>query len=99
MQVLVFQLLNEEEKGQPSSMKNFVAIFGICYVLSIIFLFFGGFLVFENLYLLLALISLIIAILVTVLMYQDDRIETLEKKIKKLDEDGDKDLEFMNLDE
>jgi len=69
------------------SMKNFIAIFGICYVLSIIFLLFGGFLVFENLYLLLALISLIIAILVTVLMYQDDRIETLEKKIKQWEEE------------
>lgn len=68
-------------------MKNFIAIFGICYVLSVIVIVFGEFIIFQNMFIFLIFTSLIIAALVTELMHQDDRIEALEKRIKKWDQD------------
>lgn len=68
-------------------MKNFIGIFAICYVLSLLFLTFGGLFAFQNLYILLIFTSLIMAGFINELVKQDDRIEALEKRIKQWDKD------------
>ncbi len=85
----IFRSLAGNRRGErtPKSMKNFIAIFGICYVLSVIVIVFGEFIIFQNMFIFLIFTSLIIAALVTELMHQDDRIEALEKRIKKWDQD------------
>ena len=53
----------------------------MCYI----FLFFGGILIFENLWAILVLVAFIIAILTTVFIHQETKIEELEARIKKLE--------------
>lgn len=64
-------------------MKNFFGTFIICLILCYVFLFFGGALILENF--LVVLVALIIAILITVHIHQDTKIEKLEARIKTLE--------------
>jgi Mn2+/Fe2+ NRAMP family transporter len=66
-------------------MKSFLGTFAISLILCYIILFFGGTLIFENFWAILVFVSLIIAILVTVLIHQETKIEELEARIKTLE--------------
>lgn len=70
-------------------MKRFIQIYFICFICLAVFFFFGGFLLFDmsrNVYRTAAAIAFIIAILINVFISQEDKIEELEKRIKKLEE-------------
>ena len=66
-------------------MKNFLGTFVTSLILCYIFLFFGGFIIFENLWAVLILASFIIAILITAFIHQETKIEELEKRISTLE--------------
>nr|WP_312578132.1 hypothetical protein [Sedimentibacter sp.] len=66
-------------------MKNFFGTFVICLITCYVFLLFGGALIFENFWAIIVLVALIIAILITVHIHQDTKIEELETRIKALE--------------
>lgn len=66
-------------------MKSFLGTFAMSLILCYIFLFFGGVLIFENFWAILVFIALIIAILVTIFIHQETKIEELESRIKILE--------------
>ena len=66
-------------------MKNFLGTFAISIILCYIFLFFGGAFIFENFWAVLVFVALIIAILTTVFIHQETKIEELEARIKILE--------------
>ncbi|WP_069999954.1 hypothetical protein [Cellulosilyticum sp. I15G10I2] len=66
-------------------MKNFLGTFAISLILCYIFLFFGGVLIFESFWAILVFVALIIAILITVFIHQETKIEELESRIKTLE--------------
>ena len=66
-------------------MKKFLGTFATSLILCYIFLFFGGVLVFGNIWATLVLAALIIAILITVFIHQETKIEELEARINKLE--------------
>lgn len=66
-------------------MKNFLGTFATSLILCYIFLFFGGTLIFENFWAILVFAALIIAILITVFIHQETKIEDLEARIKTLE--------------
>lgn len=66
-------------------MKDFLGTFAISLILCYIFLFFGGVLIFENFWAILVFAALIIAILITVFIHQETKIEELEGRIKTLE--------------
>jgi len=66
-------------------MKRFLSTFGICLALVEAFLFFGGYQLFDfsrRWYLAGASIALVLAVLV----HQNDRLEALEKRTRQLEE-------------
>ena len=66
-------------------MKSFLGTFVICFILSYVFLFFGGILIFENLWGIIALVALVVSVLITAFINQDTKIEELEARIKVLE--------------
>ncbi|HHY41565.1 MAG TPA: hypothetical protein GX514_01765 [Thermoanaerobacterales bacterium] len=66
-------------------MKNFLETFLISLISCYIFLLFGGILIFENFWATLVLVAFIIAILITVFIHQETKIEELEARIKTLE--------------
>jgi len=66
-------------------MKSFLGTFALSLILCYIFLFFGGILIFENFWAILVFVALIIAILITVFIHQETKIEELEARIKTLE--------------
>ena len=66
-------------------MKNFLGTFAISLILCYLFLFFGGVLIFENFLGILVFVALIIAILITVFIHQETKIEELESRIEILE--------------
>lgn len=66
-------------------MKKFIGTFVICLILCYVFLFFGGALIFENFGATLVLVALIIAVLITMFVHQEIKIEELEARIKTLE--------------
>ena len=66
-------------------MKNFLATFAASLVICYLFLFFGGVLIFENFWAILVFVAFIIAILVTIFISQETKIEELEVRIKSLE--------------
>jgi low affinity Fe/Cu permease len=66
-------------------MKSFLGTFAISLILCYIFLFFGGVLIFENFWAIIVFIALSIAIVVTVFIHQETKIEELESRIKTLE--------------
>jgi hypothetical protein len=66
-------------------MKNFLLTFVTILILCYIFFFFGGALIFENFWALLVLVAFIMALLTTVLIHQEIKIEDLEARVKTLE--------------
>ena len=66
-------------------MKSFLGTFAISLILCYIFLFFGGILIFQNLWAMLFFAAFIITILITVFIHQETKIEELEARIKTLE--------------
>lgn len=66
-------------------MKSFFQTFVISCILIATFLFFGGYLIFENVLATILSLAFITAILVTTFMNQETRIEALEMRIKALE--------------
>ena len=67
-------------------MKRFLSTFGICLALVEAFIFFGGYQLFDFRYLAGASIALVLAVLVCILVHQNDRLEALEKRTRQLEE-------------
>ena len=67
-------------------MKDFLVTFVICLITSYVILFFGGWIIFENLYGALVAFSLVMAVLISWLMSLSDKIEKLEKRIQELEQ-------------
>lgn len=69
-------------------MKGFLGTFVICFILIYVFQLFGGLFIFENIWGLLIVIALVMAILITVFINQETKLEELEKRIKNLESDN-----------
>ena len=67
-------------------MKEFAITFIICLISSYVILFFGGWIIFENLLGALCAFSLIMAVIISWNMSLSEKIEKLEKRIKELEE-------------
>ena len=70
-------------------MKRFLSTFGICLVLVEAFIFLGGYQLFDftrRWYLAGAAVALVLAVLISLLLMQSDRMEALEKRVKALEE-------------
>ncbi|WP_313340460.1 hypothetical protein [Sedimentibacter sp.] len=65
-------------------MKDFIALFIVCFVICLIVIFFTGGIIFTNIWAIIALISMILAIIAKNFINQSDKIEELEKKIEQL---------------
>lgn len=65
-------------------MKDFIAIFITCFVICLIVIFFFRGLIFTNIWAIIVLISLILAIIAKNFINQGDEIEELKKKIEQL---------------
>lgn len=66
-------------------MKDFFITFAIVLILCFVFLFFGGTLIFENIWGILVFVSLIIASLIALYIRQEKKIDELEARIKALE--------------
>lgn len=66
-------------------MKGFLGTFIICFILIYVFLLFGGAFIFENIWAILVVIALAMAILITIFINQEAKLEELEERIKKLE--------------
>lgn len=67
-------------------MKDFAITFIICLISSYVILFFGGWIIFENLWGALCAFSLIMAVIISWNMSLSEKTEKLEKRIKELEE-------------
>ena len=65
-------------------MKSFIEVFLMCFILCVITTIFFGGLILSNIWAILFLVALILAIFVTTFINQDSRITELEKKIEQL---------------
>ncbi len=70
-------------------MKDFLGTFALVVVLTYLFLFFGGFFLFDSIWRILFLVSLFISILITAFVGQERQIKELEKRIQELESQGD----------
>ena len=77
-------------------MKSFLTTFVVCYVILLILAFFGLGLVYNNFYILLAVIVLPIAAVIEGFIGMEKKIEKLEKRIEELE--GKKTDETENID-
>ena len=67
-------------------MKTFLSSFAICFILCAAFLFFGGIRLLQNIWAVVALFSLIIAIGISLFAEQESRIEALEQRLQALEQ-------------
>lgn len=68
---------------------KFIKIYGITLVISYVFVFFGGWMLFDfskRFYVATAVCALIIAVIASAFHVQDEKIEQLEKRVKALEE-------------
>jgi len=65
-------------------LKGFWGTFGICFVLCLIVTYFLAGILVSSIWAVIAVISLVLAALITVLVNQSTRIEALEKTVKEL---------------
>lgn len=68
---------------------KFIKIYGITLALSYIFVFFGGWMLFDfskRFYVATAVCALIIAVIASAFLAQSEKIEQLEKRVKALEE-------------
>lgn len=66
-------------------MKRFLGIFALLFVLGWVFMFFGGVYLIQNFWGTLALIALILALFITLLVRQEERIDALEARVAALE--------------
>jgi len=66
-------------------MKSFFSTFVMCFILCILFLFFGGFLIFESFWGPIFVISFILAVVITSFISLETKIEELNERIKALE--------------
>ena len=66
-------------------MKNFLAIFAVCFISCCIFLFFFGSLLFENIWVLIVFAAFFAAVIITAFMHHETKIEELAAQIKTLE--------------
>jgi len=67
-------------------MKRFLSTFLVCLVLLWAFMFFGGAMIFENSWALLAFLALVLTVLVLLFGSISDQMDEMEKRIKALEE-------------
>lgn len=67
-------------------MKRFVGTFLACLVVSWAFLFFGGAMIFQNLWALLVFSSLVLTVLILAFESQSEQIEKLEARVQALEQ-------------
>ena len=70
-------------------MRRFLQTFAICLVVVEVFIFFGGWQLFDfnrHWFLAGASIAVVLAVFISVWLSQEDRLEALEKRIKELEE-------------
>lgn len=70
-------------------MKRFLQTFAICLVLVEVFIFFGGWQLFDfnrHWFLAGASVAFVLAVFISIWLSQEDRLEALEKQIKELEE-------------
>lgn len=70
-------------------MRRFLQTFAICFVLVVLFLSFGGWLLFDfsrHWFLASASTAFVLAVFISVWLSQEDRLEALEKRIQELEE-------------
>lgn len=65
-------------------MKEFISTFFICLVICCIAVFFFAGLILNNIWAITILIAFLLAVIITVFMKQETRIEELEKKVENL---------------
>lgn len=65
-------------------MKEFIGTFLVCVVMCWVGAFFFLGLILENIWVLIILLAFIVAVLITIFMKQESRIDDLEKKVEKL---------------
>ncbi len=66
-------------------MKDFLGTFILSFIIVMLFFVFGGYLIFENIWMIIFLSSFIITLLIRVFIRQETRIENMEERIKKLE--------------
>ena len=67
-------------------MKNFLGTWLAMFVVSFVFLFFGGAMIFQNIYAAVALVSFVLAVIISVFSELQEQIDELTKKVKELEE-------------
>ena len=70
-------------------MKRFVSLFAVILIFMVVFLFFGGYNLFDfskHPWLVVLACSLVIAAVVHAFMIMDDKIESLQERIRELEE-------------
>ena len=67
-------------------MKSFLGTFVICIILCYFFLLFTGGLILENGLAMFVFVAFVITVLITIFMNQESKIEKLEKRLTKLEE-------------
>lgn len=68
-------------------MKSFLSAFAVCLIGCLLLLFFSTVL-FKSLWPLAVLASMFLAALINLLLRQEERLESLEKRIEQLEKDG-----------
>lgn len=66
-------------------MKTFLATFILCFVICLLFLFFGGVYILSNVWATIALVALIMSVMIAGFLHQEKLIEELETRIKALE--------------
>lgn len=75
-------------------MKGFFSTYALCFVIGMIFLFFGFGLIYGNVWAMLAVICLPVAVVIQMFLHYEKRMDALEKRIEKLEEkDESKDID------
>lgn len=69
-------------------MKDFLATFIVCMISCYIFLFFGGALILENIWIIPIFAALFLAILIKAFIHQETKLEELEERIKSMESRG-----------
>lgn len=70
-------------------MKGFFSTFVMCLIVCTIFLFFGGFLIFESFWGPVIIIAFILAVVITSFISLETKIEELNERIKVLEKSND----------
>jgi hypothetical protein len=79
-------------------MKKFLGIFAICVFLVGAFVFFGGYMIFGNVWATAGFAALIAAVLISVFAFQEKEIEELQERVKKLEGGGENSREDIEKD-